>query len=141
MGSIEEYAAVAVLLASDDASYIVGQTLNVNGGVLTNRWRPVLPTSYPFAAILFDMDGTLIDNVPLHQAVWREFTQQHGLTLTDEQLDFAKGRKAEEVVGHFWPAASPAKVAALTAARQELYRSWLADSDLVWPVAGADRFL
>ena len=35
MGEIEEYAQVAVFLASDDASYIVGQTINVNGGVVT----------------------------------------------------------------------------------------------------------
>ena len=36
MGEIEEYAQVAVFLGSDDASYIVGQTINVNGGVVTN---------------------------------------------------------------------------------------------------------
>ena len=57
-----------------------------------------MTTAYPFVAVLFDMDGTLIDNVPLHQAVWREFTARHGLCLTDEQLGFAKGRKALEVV-------------------------------------------
>jgi beta-phosphoglucomutase len=100
-----------------------------------------MPTVYPFAAVLFDMDGTLIDNVPLHQAVWREFTRLHGLHLTDIQLDFAKGRKAAEAVEHFWPTASPAEVAARTAARQELYRARLADSDLVRPVAGGELFL
>jgi beta-phosphoglucomutase-like phosphatase (HAD superfamily) len=28
-----------------------------------------VPTAYPYSAVLFDMDGTLIDDVPLHQAV------------------------------------------------------------------------
>ena len=74
-----------------------------------------MPKLYPYAAVLFDMDGTLIDNVPLHQAVWKEFTQQHGLNLSDAQLDFAKGRKAVEVVEHLWPAACPAEVSRLTA--------------------------
>jgi len=36
MGSIEEYANTVVFLASDESSYIVGQTINVNGGVVTN---------------------------------------------------------------------------------------------------------
>ena len=57
-----------------------------------------MPTAYPYAAVLFDMDGTLIDNVPLHQAVWKEFTRQYGLNLSDAQLDFAKGRKAMEEI-------------------------------------------
>ncbi|MGU9952240.1 MAG: 3-oxoacyl-ACP reductase FabG [Gammaproteobacteria bacterium WSBS_2016_MAG_OTU1] len=34
MGEADEVAAAAVFLASDDASYITGQTLNVNGGML-----------------------------------------------------------------------------------------------------------
>jgi 3-oxoacyl-[acyl-carrier protein] reductase len=33
LGQPEEIAKVAVFLASDDASYITGQTLNVNGGM------------------------------------------------------------------------------------------------------------
>ncbi len=51
-----------------------------------------MTTAYPFVAVLFDMDGTLIDNVPLHPAVWREFTDRHGLRRTDADLDLAKGR-------------------------------------------------
>ena len=34
MATMEEVASVGVFLASDDASYITGQTINVNGGML-----------------------------------------------------------------------------------------------------------
>jgi 3-oxoacyl-[acyl-carrier protein] reductase len=34
MGTIEEYASLAVYLASDDSNYIVGQVISVNGGLL-----------------------------------------------------------------------------------------------------------
>lgn len=97
--------------------------------------------AYPFAAVLFDMDGTLIDNVPLHQAVWQEFTTQRQLRLSEPELAYAVGRKATEVIKHFWPAATPEEVSRLIAERQELYRARLIDSDLVHPVAGAAEFL
>ena len=97
--------------------------------------------AYPFAAVLFDMDGTVIDNVPLHQAVWREFTIRHQLFIPEHELDYAIGRKATEVVKHFWPAASPDEAARLVQDRQELYRARLADTDLVHPVAGIEAFL
>ncbi len=35
MGKIEEYASLAVYLASDDAAYLVGQTIHMDGGVTT----------------------------------------------------------------------------------------------------------
>jgi beta-phosphoglucomutase len=97
--------------------------------------------AYPFVAVLFDMDGTVIDDVPLHQAVWQEFTRRHQLFISEDELDYAIGRKAAEVVGHFWPAATPDEASHLVRERQELYRARLADTDLVHPVAGIEAFL
>jgi beta-phosphoglucomutase len=97
--------------------------------------------AYPFAAVLFDMDGTIIDNVPLHQAVWQEFTRGHRLLIPEHELDYAIGRKAAEVIKHFWPAATPDEASQLVRERQELYRARLADTDLVHPVAGIEAFL
>jgi beta-phosphoglucomutase-like phosphatase (HAD superfamily) len=97
--------------------------------------------TYPFAAVLFDMDGTLIDDVSLHQALWREFTTQRQLHLSEQALAYAIGRKASEVIKYFWPAATPDEVSRLTSERGDLYRTRLSDSDLVNPVAGVGEFL
>ncbi|HEY3405827.1 MAG TPA: HAD family phosphatase [Ohtaekwangia sp.] len=37
-------------------------------------------------AILFDMDGVIIDSNPAHKIALRQFCKQHGHDLTDEQL-------------------------------------------------------
>ena len=97
--------------------------------------------TFPFAAVLFDMDGTLVDNVPLHQAVWKEFTIRHGLHLSDRELAIAIGRKATETVKHFWPDATPHQVNELVSERQVLYRARLVDSSHVRPVPGVEAFL
>lgn len=99
---------------------------------------------YPFDAVLFDMDGTIINNVPLHQQVWQEFARLHGLHLSDEQLNYAKGRKALEVVAHFFGEdLDPDEIARLTEERQILYRERLAtaNTEVVSPIAGIEDYL
>ena len=41
--------------------------------------------SYPFA-VLFDMDGVIVDSNPYHKVALREFCKQHGHDLTEEDL-------------------------------------------------------
>jgi beta-phosphoglucomutase-like phosphatase (HAD superfamily) len=32
------------------------------------------------AAIIFDMDGTLVDSMPAHARSWEEFAKRHGIS-------------------------------------------------------------
>ncbi len=97
---------------------------------------------YPFAAILFDMDGTIVDNVPLHQQVWREFAHLHGLTPSEEDLEFAKGRKAAEVIAYlFGERLGQEEISRLTQMRQVLYRERLAGTNEVRLIPGIETFL
>ncbi|NJO40892.1 MAG: HAD family phosphatase [Cyanobacteria bacterium CRU_2_1] len=96
---------------------------------------------YPFAAVLFDMDGTIVDNVPLHQQVWHEFAHLHGLNPSEAELEFAKGRKAVEVISFLFGTLTPEEVSQLTAERQVLYRQRLAESQTVRTIPGVEKFL
>ena len=101
-----------------------------------------MKSNYPFAAVLFDMDGTIVDNVPLHQQVWREFAHLNGLKPSEEELDFAKGRKAAEVIAFlFEQTLSQEEISRLTQARQLLYRERLANTDIVRLIPGVERYL
>jgi mannitol-1-/sugar-/sorbitol-6-phosphatase len=55
------------------------------------------------AAVLFDMDGTLVDSTAVVEQVWAEFAARHGLDL-DEVLAFSHGRLTIDSVRHFLPA-------------------------------------
>lgn len=38
-----------------------------------------------FEAVIFDMDGTMIDNTPFHREAWLEFCRRHNISLTEEE--------------------------------------------------------
>jgi HAD superfamily hydrolase (TIGR01509 family) len=49
-------------------------------------------------AAIFDMDGTMINNMLYHKKAWREFSSRYGLSLTDEE--FSKkisGKKNDQI--------------------------------------------
>lgn len=93
-----------------------------------------------YAALLFDMDGTLIDSMPLHHAAWRQWFARHGLPF-DEAGFFAAtaGRTNDEILRDLFPALDAAARQALADEKEALYRDE-ADRSLRM-IAGAEAFL
>jgi beta-phosphoglucomutase len=53
-------------------------------------------------AVIFDMDGVIIDSHPAHREAWRVFLTAIGRPISDAQLDFVlDGRKRSEILTHF----------------------------------------
>ncbi len=48
-------------------------------------------------AVIFDMDGTMVDSMPFHAKSWSEFTRRHGIAMeVDEVLRRTTGRNGVE---------------------------------------------
>jgi len=71
--------------------------------------RPVHGTT--FAAVLFDMDGTLIDSTPSVVRSWVRLAEENGISVTDLQAAAGHGRPAREIVADLF--AEPARPDAL----------------------------
>ncbi|MCS4433828.1 HAD family hydrolase [Aquiflexum gelatinilyticum] len=54
-------------------------------------------------AIIFDMDGTLVDNIPYHRDAWLEFLQQHGIHLNSSQFHAQNHGTIDEMMQRFFP--------------------------------------
>ena len=100
-----------------------------------------MPTPYPFAAVLFDLDGVLINTTALHYRVWDEFARARGFVPSRQQLLATNGRRAEETI-RLWlgPGLSDPQVAAITADR-EINANRLLATEPVPPVPGAIEFV
>jgi sugar-phosphatase len=85
-------------------------------------------------ALLFDMDGVLVDSRAIVERTWRRWAARHGLDA-DSLLHVAHGRRTHETLSHVVPhLATPEEVAWLDAAE-------LADQDGLVAVPGAARLL
>ena len=54
-------------------------------------------------AVLFDMDGTLVDSIPFHQEAWLRFLGNHGIHLRPEHFHAQNHGTIHEMIGRFFP--------------------------------------
>lgn len=53
-------------------------------------------------AVIFDMDGVLVDTYRAHYQSWLEMARPYGLRFTEEQFGATFGRTSREIIAHFW---------------------------------------
>ena len=96
---------------------------------------------HSFAAVLFDLDGVLIDTTELHYRVWDEFARSKGFVPTRQQLLATNGRRADETI-RLWLGSdlSDHQIAAITADR-EMYFNRLLEVEPVPAVPGAIEYV
>lgn len=52
-------------------------------------------------ALIFDMDGVIVDSNPLHRAAWTEYSRHYGVETTDAMQARMYGRRNDEIVRDF----------------------------------------
>jgi beta-phosphoglucomutase len=81
-------------------------------------------------ALIFDMDGVIIDSNPIHRIAWSEYMRRHGIEMTEAMQQRMYGKRNDEIVRDFFgdhPGVhlSDAEVFAHGAAKEALYREMM----------------
>jgi beta-phosphoglucomutase len=93
-------------------------------------------------ALIFDMDGVIVDSNPLHREAWTAFNRRHGVETTDAMLERMYGRRNDQIVRDFFgDGLAEDVVAAYGAAKEEIYREMLGTRMEETLVAGLRPFL
>jgi beta-phosphoglucomutase family hydrolase len=94
----------------------------------------------PAFAVLFDMDGVLVDNNPFHKKAYLEFCRRHGVSLTDAEFEkHLFGRTNRDVLRRLFGPLSAARTRAYEREKERLYRRLYAPH--IRPLKGVRRFL
>jgi len=75
-------------------------------------------------AIVFDMDGVLIDSHPVHRAAWREFLRSLSVDVSEQDLAFIlEGGTRTDILRHFLGELPQAELVDYGRRKDEIFRS------------------
>ena len=90
-------------------------------------------------AVVFDMDGVLIDSHPAHRASWREFLRSVDRNVSEDQLSFIlDGHTRQEILRHFLGDLSPSELSDYGKWKDEVFRSM---EHRIQPIPGVIQFV
>lgn len=91
-------------------------------------------------AFLFDLDGTLIDSMPLHERAWIEWHAQRGRAIqAGEFFASTAGRSNAEILADMFPTLAVDEHLAMADEKEAIYRAFAARS--LELIAGVQGFL
>src|ERR1700722_8062588 len=91
-------------------------------------------------AVIFDMDGVLVDSYAAHFESWQTSAARYGVTMTQADFAITFGRTSREIIRQLWPGRfDDAQVAAFDAAKEADYRDILRAKLPVMP--GAEELI
>ena len=80
-------------------------------------------------ALMFDLDGTLTDNMPLHRRAWRLFGEKYDLKFTDEWFhQNCSGKTSSHIITQFFGKVTPEQQQAFFTERFAFYQDIFRES-------------
>jgi beta-phosphoglucomutase family hydrolase len=93
-------------------------------------------------ALIFDMDGVIVDSNPMHRESWVAFNRRYGLETTEEMHQRMYGRRNDQIVRDFYgDGITVEEVDARGRAKEQLYREMMAGRTEEVLVPGLRAFL
>ena len=93
-------------------------------------------------ALIFDMDGVILDSNPMHREAWAAYNRRFGIETGEAMQQRMYGKRNDEIVRDFFgPELTPAQVAAHGAAKESLFRDMMAPRLGASLVHGVTHFL
>ncbi|HEY4035957.1 MAG TPA: HAD family phosphatase [Ktedonobacteraceae bacterium] len=90
-------------------------------------------------AVIWDLDGVIIDSAEEHRKSWHRLAQAEGLSLTDEQFYATFGMRNDVIIPKLWGPMPPERIEAMADRKEEYYREFMRNA--ATPLPGAIELL
>src|SRR3989338_9301776 len=85
--------------------------------------RKVQINSRKFKAVIFDLDGTMIDNIPYHFRAYKEASKSFGVDITEKFFyKNMSGRTNREILSRLLGVKDPKKIHKYAVKKEIIYR-------------------
>ena len=90
-------------------------------------------------AVIWDMDGVILDSAEAHRLAWHRMAQDDGLPFADTQFWATFGRRNDEIINQLWGPLSREKMQAMADRKEQYFRD--AVRQTATPLPGAIELL
>ncbi|HEU5229768.1 MAG TPA: HAD family phosphatase [Ktedonobacteraceae bacterium] len=93
----------------------------------------------PIRAVIWDLDGVIIDSAQEHLKAWQRLAQETGVTFTEEQFWATFGQRNDAIIPTIWGSISPERVRELADRKEAYFREFVRETAA--PLPGAIELL
>jgi beta-phosphoglucomutase len=76
-------------------------------------------------AVIWDLDGVILDSAEEHRLAWHRMAQEEGLPFTDEQFWATFGMRNDRIFSLLWKEVPPERVPELADRKEAYYREFI----------------
>jgi HAD superfamily hydrolase (TIGR01509 family) len=91
--------------------------------------------SSPIQAVIWDLDGVILDSADEHRRAWQRLAQEEGLPMTDADFWATFGKRNDDIIATLWGNLPPERVKILSDRKEMYFRELIRESAV--PLPGA----
>ncbi len=91
--------------------------------------------SNPIQAVIWDLDGVIIDSAEEHRRAWLRLASEEGVPFTDADFWSTFGKRNDDIFAEKWGPLTPDEIHALADRKEEYYREYIRETAA--PLPGA----
>jgi len=76
----------------------------------------------PIQAVIWDLDGVIIDSAEEHQQAWQRMAREEGFPMSDADFWATFGKRNDDIMTMLWGSLPPERIKALADKKEEYFR-------------------